>query len=405
VIAILYTVEIFASNKKQILNVEADKKEQVPKRIFEEMGLDKAAILKISPVMARKQIISEKKAPSRDMEMFCRQLHSLISSGIPMLESIIILKVQSENPGLRKALAKIETNVRSGLSFADSLTDFPHIFDSIFCGVMKAAEETGKIEESLAWLADSFKKEQEHKTKMRQALSYPTIVLVMTLCLTIGLFTFVVPKFTDMLIDGGIPIPFFTRMLMTFSDNFPMILAITAGLIIALTIGVKFFSQRHVEFARFIEKRKLSIPVFGKITMYLYLSKMFWIMGMLLRTGINTVRVLDILAESTKYITLKEDLARTKVLIKEGNRFSDGFKNSFWVRHMENNMLSLGETSGRLDSMSNYIAGLLEKEVDSLLARMPTILETVVVVIAGGMVLVVMLALMLPMVSMYQLVV
>jgi type II secretory pathway component PulF len=128
-------------------------------------------------------------------------------------------------------------------------------------------------------------------------------------------------------------------------------------------------------------------------------------MGMLLRTGINTVRVLDILSESTKYITLKEDLARTKVLIKEGNRFSDGFKNSFWVRHMENNMLSLGETSGRLDSMSNYIAGLLEKEVDSLLARMPTILETVVVVIAGGMVLVVMLALMLPMVSMYQLVV
>jgi general secretion pathway protein F len=128
-------------------------------------------------------------------------------------------------------------------------------------------------------------------------------------------------------------------------------------------------------------------------------------MGMLLRTGVNTVRVLDILAESTKYITLKEDLARTKVLIKEGNRFSDGFKNSFWVRHMENNMLALGETSGRLDSMASHVAELLEKEVDSLLARMPTILETSVVVIAGGLILMVMLAVMLPMVSMYQLVV
>ena len=400
-----YAVEIFASNKTQILNVEADNKEQVPKIIFEEMGLN-TTIVDISLIKERKQrLFAKKKVAPKHMEMFCRQLHTLISSGMPLLESIFTLKMQAEDGLLKKVLSKVETDVRKGLSLGDSLRAFPNVFDSVFCGVMKAAEETGKLEESLAWLADSFKKEQATKTKMRQALSYPTIVLVMTLCLTIGLFTFVVPKFTDMLIDGGIPIPFFTRMLMTFSDNFPMILAVIVGLIIALTIGTKLAARRFAKFARFIEKRKLSIPVFGKITMYLYLSKMFWIMGMLLRTGINTVRVLDILAESTKYITLKEDLARTKVLIKEGNRFSDGFKNSFWVRHMENNMLALGETSGRLDSMASHVAELLEKEVDSLLARMPTILETSVVVIAGGLILMVMLAVMLPMVSMYQLVV
>jgi type II secretory pathway component PulF len=400
-----YAVEIFASNKTQILNVEADNKEQVPKMIFEEMGLD-ATIVDISLIKERKQrLFAKKKVAPKHMEMFCRQLHTLISSGMPLLESISTLKMQAEDGLLKKVLSKVETDVKKGLSLADSMKAFPHVFDSVFCGVIKAAEETGKLEESLAWLADSFKKEQATKTKMRQALTYPAIVLVMTVALTIGLFTFVVPKFTELLISGGIPIPFFTRMLMTFSDNFPMILAVIVGLIIAFTIGTKLAARRFAKFARFIEKRKLSIPVFGKITMYLYLSKMFWIMGMLLRTGVNTVRVLDILAESTKYITLKEDLARTKVSIKEGNRFSDGFKNSFWVRHMENNMLALGETSGRLDSMASHVAELLEKEVDSLLARMPTILETSVVVIAGGLILMVMLAVMLPMVSMYQLVV
>jgi type II secretory pathway component PulF len=400
-----YAVEIFASNKTQILNVEADNKEQVPKIIFEEMGLN-TTIVDISLIKERKQrLFAKKKVAPKHMEMFCRQLHTLISSGMPLLESISTLKMQAEDGLLKKVLSKVETDVKKGLSLADSMKAFPHVFDSVFCGAIKAAEETGKLEESLAWLADSFKKEQATKTKMRQALTYPAIVLVMTVALTIGLFTFVVPKFTELLISGGIPIPFFTRMLMTFSDNFPMILAVIVGLIIALTIGTKLAARRFAKFARFIEKRKLSIPVFGKITMFLYLSKMFWIMGMLLRTGVNTVRVLDILAESTKYITLKEDLARTKVLIKEGNRFSDGFKNSFWVRHMENNMLALGETSGRLDSMASHVAELLEKEVDSLLARMPTILETSVVVIAGGLILMVMLAVMLPMVSMYQLVV
>jgi type II secretory pathway component PulF len=263
-----YAVEIFASNKTQILNVEADNKEQVPKIIFEEMGLD-ATIVDISLIKERKQrLFAKKKVAPKHMEMFCRQLHTLISSGMPLLESISTLKMQAEDGLLKKVLSKVETDVKKGLSLADSMKAFPHVFDSVFCGAIKAAEETGKLEESLAWLADSFKKEQATKTKMRQALTYPAIVLVMTVALTIGLFTFVVPKFTELLISGGIPIPFFTRMLMTFSDNFPMILAVIVGLIIALTIGTKLAARRFAKFARFIEKRKLSIPVFGKITMY-----------------------------------------------------------------------------------------------------------------------------------------
>jgi len=397
-----YSVEVYLNNRKQTLTVEADRKEQVPAAVFEKIG-NRATILSITPVKTRKGIsIGRKKVSPKDMEITCRQLNALLSSGIPMLDAVKTLKEQVENKKIRTALTEVEKDIRTGLSFAQSLKKHPQVFDSIFCGVIEAAEESGKIEEALDWLAGSFRKEQDLKSKMRQALAYPVIVVIMAAVVTIGLFAFVVPKFIALLTEGGLPIPFFTQVMMFIAQHFLAIAAGLTGLGLAVAGLIRFFCNRSKNFATSLEKKKLKIPFFGKVTIFLNLSRIFWVMGMLLRTGTSPVRTLDILIKSTKFITLQEELETAKLSLKEGNFFSDAFENSCWIRHLENRMIRLGEQSGSLDTMATYAADLLEKEADALLNRLPTIMETSVVVFVGGIVLVVMLSLFLPIASIYQ---
>lgn len=404
----VFQVKAYVSNNYRVFTIEADDEKQVPAILFERTGIEQTTILSVNPLIEikRKKIFHEpknKRIGPKEMEMFCRQLHALISSGMPLLESINILAgEQTINKKVKNALDDITVNIRSGFSFASALKGHPDIFDTSFCSTIAAAEETGHLEDALEWLADAYQRKQDFNGKMRQILIYPAIVVGLAVIITMGLFLFVIPKFTTLLTEGGVPIPTLTRIMITISRNFHWIL-LSLGIIgIIIFIIAKTVIAKNEDLIRKLELKMLKIPVIGRIVMFLNTSRLYWVMAMLLRTGVDMLKTMDILIESTNFITLKDDLITAKSSLERGKLLTESLENSEWIRSLELRMLYIGERSGNLDQMAEHAADLLEKETDIILGQLPSIIEVFTVIMVGIGVLLVILSMFLPIVDVYQ---
>lgn len=399
-----FYVRIYMANRYQTFVVEADRPEEVPALIFERFGAGRATILSITPVRQRKPRtlgLQRGRVSLREMELFCRQMHAMLSAGMTVLECLRTLAEQATNRKMKEALEAVASNVQAGFSLASSMRGRPEMFNPLMCSAVAAAEESGRLEEALLWLADSFRRDVEFRQKLKQALTYPAIVVAMAIAITVGLFTFVVPKFTADLVAGGIPVPALTAFMMTVAQNFPFIAGGAALVVAAGTAGLTSLRRKEQCAAR-IEMVLLKVPLIGRIVACLNTSRVLWTLAMLVRTGVDLLRALEMASENVSFASLKHDLAAAQTSVASGGTLTDGLSGSAWYRPAELRMLAVGEQAGTLDQMAEQAAYLLEKEAEMVLGRLPALAETTTTVVVGAGVLLVMLSLFLPIVSMYQ---
>ncbi|MGB9782621.1 MAG: type II secretion system F family protein [Moorellaceae bacterium] len=400
----VFLVEAYVNNRRQTFTIEAENAKDVPELLFERTGAGWTTIISVTPVRAARHHafrLRRGRVKQKELELFCRQLQAMLSSGMTLLESLKTLEEQTASRRLKLALADIAANVRSGFSFASSLKGHPDIFSPFFCSMVETAEESGRLEETLLRLADVLRRDQEFKGKLKQTMTYPLVVLSLAIAVMAGLFVFVVPKFTMLLEANDIPLPLLTRIMMAIASHFFWIALGLVALTVGALMALRALRKNENASAR-MEVMLLRVPVFGKIVCYLNLSQILWTLAMLLRTGVNLIRSLDILAGATSYNSLKQEIISAKLAVEKGDSLSAGFQGSIWLPPVERQMMAVGERSGNLDRMVEHAAVLLEKEAEVLLSRIPSLMEAGITIAVGAGVLVVMLSLFLPIVSVYQ---
>lgn len=400
----VFLVEAYVNNRRQTFTIEAESVRDVPELLFERTGAGRTTILNITSVRTGVRTAARIRhggVGRKELELFCRQLQAMLIAGMTLLESLKTLEEQTTNRKLKHVLADISANVRSGFSFASSLKGHPGTFSPFFCSMVESAEESGRLEETLARLADVLRREQEFRGKLKQTMTYPAIVLCLAVAVMIGLFIFVVPKFTTLLAANDIPLPLLTKIMMIIASHFFWIASGMVALVVGAIVALRSVRKDENISVR-VETLLLRLPVFGRIVCCLNMAQILWMLAMLLRTGVSLLRSLDILAGATSYASLKREIALARLAVEKGNSLSAGFQESVWLPPVERQMMAVGERSGNLDRMVEHAATLLEKEADLLLGRLPSIMEAGITVAVGAGVLVVMLSLFLPIVSVYQ---
>jgi type IV pilus assembly protein PilC len=337
-----------------------------------------------------------------DLSIFCRQFSTMIDAGVSLVRALDVLGEQTQNPKLKRMLIDIQTEVESGQTLSKAMSKYPKTFTSLFIGLIRAGEIGGVLEESLQRLSHFLEKDMELRRKVKAALTYPCIVVVVAVGIVVGLCTFIVPKFVELFKDLGVKeLPAMTQVLVDFSDFLKN--KWWMGLLILLFsfFAIKYFGTTRVG-RRVIDRIKLKLPVFGKLHHKIVLARFSRTLGTLLVSGVPILQALETVAGVVGNGIVAEAVMQARARIREGDRINDPLEKSRMFPPMVVHMISIGEESGALDQMLTKIAEFYEQEVEATLQSLTAAIEPVLIVFLGVCVGFIVIAMFMPLVSVIQ---
>ena len=335
----------------------------------------------------------------RDVTVFSRQFATVINAGLPVVQSLSILQKQAEKQGMKDALKKIREDVETGLPLSDSMAKFPRIFNKLYIYLVRAGEISGNLDGILERVATYQEKQAALRGKIRTALTYPTVVLVIAFAVTYFLLTGIVPQFAQILTQLGGDLPVITKVLIAISDFLRFQWYILIGGIALLTVGTIFYYRtdngRHV-----IDRLLLRAPIIGPLVQKSSIASFSNTFGLLLRSGVNIIESIDITKGAAGNVIAEDILEETKEGIQRGEQISTTL-----IRYprvfppLVSSMVAIGEETGAVDSMLEKIAQFYEREVDEAVDQLTAALEPALIVFLGVIVGFIVAGMFLPMFS------
>ncbi len=335
----------------------------------------------------------------RDVTVFSRQFATVINAGLPVVQSLSILQKQAEKQGMKDALKKIREDVETGLPLSDSMAKFPRIFNKLYIYLVRAGEISGNLDGILERVATYQEKQAALRGKIRTALTYPTVVLVIAFAVTYFLLTGIVPQFAQILTQLGGDLPVITKVLIAISDFLRFQWYILIGGIALLTVGTIFYYRtdngRHV-----IDRLLLRAPIIGPLVQKSSIASFSNTFGLLLRSGVNIIESIDITKGAAGNVIVEDILEETKEGIQRGEQISTTL-----IRYprvfppLVSSMVAIGEETGAVDSMLEKIAQFYEREVDEAVDQLTAALEPALIVFLGVIVGFIVAGMFLPMFS------
>ena len=335
----------------------------------------------------------------RDLVFLSRQLSVMIAAGLPLVESLSILSEQTDNAYLKKVVKNISKDVRGGLRFSSALAKYPKIFDNFFINMVYAGETAGDLNEVLQYLADEREKNFDLISKIKGAMVYPAFVLVTVIGVVALMMVFVIPQLTEILIQSNIELALPTRILIgvsNFVKNFYwliIIVLVVFGVILRVlsrTKQGKFFWGRII----------LKLPVFGRLFRKFYLVRFTRTLSTLLVGGIPLTRSLKIVSNVVGNVVYKNIILKSIDDVEGGHSMSNALLGHPSVPAMLPRLMIIGEQTGKLDEVLEKIANFYSKEVESILSKLVTLLEPLIIIFLGIVVAGMAASILLPM---YQL--
>jgi len=327
---------------------------------------------------------------------FTEYLSLLIKGGIPISEAIETLKNEAKSLIFKKALDDILKKILEGQRLNQSLRSHPKIFDNFFCNVVQVGEESGTLEENLKYLSTQLKSDYEMQKRVRGALLYPLIVLILALIIALTITFFVLPKVMSLLQILEIELPLATRVLIKTSSflkrNF---IILTAGIFLLIFL---FRILKNLKFFKFfLDKTSLSLPFFNQIFKNLNLARFARTFYTLLKSGVPILDAFNICIETHPNEVFKKNLILVKSGVERGEKISQGLKGTSQIfPSIFSQMVAIGEKSGALEESFLYLTNFYEGEVDSALKNLSGILEPILLIFVGVFVAFVALATIIP---------
>lgn len=339
-----------------------------------------------------------------DLSIFCRQFSTMVDAGVSLVRCLSVLSEQTQSPKLRRIIMDVEQEVQSGQTLSRALSKYPNVFSNLFVGLIRAGEVGGALEESLQRLSTFLEKDMELRRKVRGAMTYPCIVLVVALAIVIGLVTFILPKFMSLFLElemkeGDMPI--MTVMLMNFSHFLTSKWWIMLLIVITFLVTFRMFTRTRVG-RRVYDRIKLTAPVFGKLNHKICLARFSRTLATLLVSGVPILQALETVAGTVANDIIGDAILEARSRIREGDRIADPLQKSKMFPPMVVQMISIGEESGALDQMLTKIAEFYESEVDAALQSLTSAIEPVLIVFLGGAVGFIVISMFLPLISIIQ---
>lgn len=335
----------------------------------------------------------------KDLVIFSRQFAVMISANVPVVESLLILIDQTNNISLQDLIADIAFDVDSGSLLSDAFAKKPKVFSDFFVNIIKSGETSGKLDEVLEYLADEMEKSYDMASKIKGAMIYPVFILVGLTGVGVVLMVYVIPNLTSVMTETGMELPLSTRIIIAISDFMRNYLILIALALVGLVMAARYYFKTKM--GRYqLDAFKLRMPVFGRLFKYIYLMRFTRSLSTLLKGGVSITRSLEITADVVGNVIYRDLILETLESINDGNPFSTVLETSPDVPKMVPQMISIGERTGKIDSVLDKITDFYSREANAMLANLSALMEPLIMVIMGLGVGVVVAAVLMPMYNM-----
>jgi len=389
-----------ASGKLISRAIEAENSEEAVK------GLKEKGYLLISIKELRRELSAskrfKKKVPPSEINIFSRQLAYLLKAGVPFLLSLTTIKEQTSNGEFKRILEDLIRDVKKGSFFSEALAKYEYVFGKIYVGMVKAAEASGTLDEILERLVILGERQEEIKSQIKSATTYPAIALSVLGIAFVVLVTFVIPKFVRIFSQFKTELPLPTRFLIGlnfFISNFWYVIIIV---LVGMVMGARFLIKTPK--GRFFwDKLMIRIPVAGPLILKIALSRFARAAGTLTKTGISIIQVLDLARESVENSVLNQAISDISSRVVQGKNLSLAMRESGVFPPLVVQMVSSGEQTGQLGEFLLFISDYYDTQVKYDLKNLITYIEPILIIVLSAAVLFIALAVFLPMWSLIQL--
>ncbi len=357
------------------------------------MGLSPVSIVQVSENTGLKKEISipgfKKKIKLKELAVMSRQMATMIGAGLSLLRSLNILAEQTENSALAKILSKVRDDVETGVSTSDAFAKHAEVFPPLMISMIRAGEAGGFLEGALDSIAVNFEKEVKLKGKIKSALTYPVIVLIMSLISVVAMLVFIVPVFQKMFTSLGGKLPLPTMMLVYMSQAMAWIGPLMVAIFIAFSIW--WPKNKNTERVRKrLDPLKLKLPVFGILMKKIAVARFSRNFSDMIRAGVPILRALQIVGETSGNWVIQQSLEKVADSVRQGHSLSGPLSDHPVFPPMVTQMIAVGEDAGSLEVMLNKIADFYDQEVEAATEQLTAMIEPLMVaflgVVIGGMV-------------------
>ena len=342
----------------------------------------------ISPSKVRKKpaplfSFSESKITTKDITVFSRQLATMVSAGVPLVQSFDIIARGNEKPAMQRLVLAVKADVEGGSSLAEALRRHPRQFDKLFCSLIQAGEQAGILENLLNKIALYKEKTEAIKGKIKKAMFDPTAVILVALIITVILLVFVVPQFEDLFSSFGGDLPAATRFVIGLSEfvqaqwNWLLLGAVAAG------VAFVQAKRRSQPFNELLDRLVLQVPVFGGILRKSIIARFARTLSTMFAAGVPLVEGLESVAGAAGNSLYYTGILRVREEVATGQRLQTAMQQTRLFPSMVVQMVAIGEESGSLDSMLAKVADFYEEEVDDAVSGLSSLIEPIIMAVLG----------------------
>lgn len=332
---------------------------------------------------------------SKDLQIFTRQFATLINSGIPIVQSLQILAGTTKSPLLKSSLEKVRSDVESGRRLADSMGQFPHVFDRLYINLVRAGEEGGVLDTILNRLASYIERSVKIVGKVKGAMWYPAAIMAVAALVISAIMIFVIPKFESMFATTNQELPLLTQWVVATSHAFGkywyMIIGSAFG---TIYVGVQYYKSDKGRIV--CDRLFILLPLFGPLIQKSAIARFSRTLSTMLSSGVGVLEALEISGKTVGNAVMEATIINAKTVVQEGKSMVLAFSKDRNFPDMVVQMIGVGEQTGALDIMLAKIADFYEDEVETTVTALTSLLEPLMMVFLGGIIAIIVVAMYLP---------
>jgi type IV pilus assembly protein PilC len=336
------------------------------------------------------------KVTAKDVTLFTRQMATMMKSGVPLLQAFDIVGKGASNAAVGKLLMDIKTDVETGSSLNQAFRKYPLYFDLLYCNLVEAGEQAGILDQLLDRLATYMEKTQAIISKIKSALFYPISVLVVAFIVTAVIMIFVVPEFKKVFTSFGADLPGPTLVVMAISDFFVEYWYAIFGIAGGSIYGFLYAWDRSVPIQIAMDKLALRLPIFGAVIRKATIARWTRTLSTMFAAGVPLVEALDSVGGASGNYVYREATKQIKAEVSVGSSLTIAMQNANIFPNMVLQMIAIGEESGQIDAMSGKVADFFEGEVDDAVGALSSLMEPLIMVVLGGLIGGIIVAMYLP---------
>jgi len=327
-------------------------------------------------------LFRRKSVSGKDLTTFTRQFAVVLEAGLPIVKSLEVLAEQQKNPYFKNVLKEIKLKVETGSSLSDAMAEYPKVFDSLYVHMVRSGETSGNLDVILKRLAGYLERILSLKSKVKHAMVYPSVIVIVTIAVISIIMLFVIPKFAEIYGSAGQALPLPTQILINISNNFGKILIVFIILLAGLIIGIRYY--RNTEIGRYnTDKIIFSLPLLGELFKKAAVARVARTLANLIGGGVPLLPALTIAGETSGNKVLEKAMEEVRINVSAGQSLADPMFYTGVFPYLLVEMVRVGELTGRLEDMLNRVADFFEEEVDRMVNTLSTLIEPILIVFLG----------------------